>query len=239
MRYFLSAVAFLFIVTSVGAKNFAGDMFNLGIWKLTIPMDDDGDGVADEIAMPLLRYFEDPDFFHLSETGDSVVFRAACGGATTGNSKYPRSELRELKKDGKTKASWSTTSGVHNLTVEFAVNKVPKKKRHVVAAQIHDDDKGLLMVRLEGEKLFLERHDAEDFVLLEDYKPGTFVKLMLIADNGRIRVFLAGKQLTEWKVEAENLYFKVGCYTQSNPDKGDKPDDYAETEFKSVYVMHK
>lgn len=239
MRFLISTAALLILATSVDAKNFAGDMFNLAIWKLTIPMDDDGDGVADEVTMPLLRYFEDPDFFHLSETGDSVVFRAACGGATTKNSHYPRSELREMNKDSKTKASWSTTSGVHNMTVEFAINKVPKKKQHVVAAQIHDEENDLVMVRLEGKKLFLERNDEEDFMLVEDYKLGTFVKLMIIADNGRIRFFLDGKQLLEWEVEAEGLYFKVGCYTQSNPEKGDKPDDYGETEFRSVYVMHK
>ncbi|MDF1657491.1 MAG: polysaccharide lyase family 7 protein [Verrucomicrobiales bacterium] len=239
MRFLIPTVALFIFAASADAKNVAGDMFNLGIWKLTIPMDDDGDGVADEVTMPLLRYFEDPDFFHLSETGDSVVFRAVCGGATTKNSSYPRSELREMKKDSKTKASWSTTSGVHNMTVEFAINKVPKKKQHVVAAQIHDEENDLVMVRLEGKKLFLERHEEEDFMLVEDYKLGTFVKLMIIADNGRIRFFLGGKQLLEWKVEAEGLYFKVGCYTQSNPEKGDKPDDYGETEFRSVYVMHK
>lgn len=239
MRTVLPTAVLLFLCSFAGAKNFAGDMFNLGIWKLTIPMDDDGDGVADEVMMPLLRYFEDPDFFHLSETGDSVVFRAPCGGATTKNSRYPRSELREMNKDSKTKASWSTTSGVHNMTLEFAVNKTPRKKPHVVAAQIHDGENDLLMVRLEGKKLFLERRDEEDFILIEDYKLGTFVKLMLICDNSRIRAFLDKKQVMEWNVEADGLYFKVGCYTQSNPEKGDRPDDYGETEFRSVYVVHK
>ncbi|MEM7602462.1 MAG: polysaccharide lyase family 7 protein, partial [Verrucomicrobiota bacterium] len=202
MRTFFSVAALVLLVSYAGAQNFAGDMFTLTIWKLTIPIDDDGDGVADEVRMPLLRYFEDPDFFHLSETGDSIVFRAQCGGATTENSKYPRSELREMQKDSKTPASWNTTSGSHNLTIEFAFNKLPKKKAHAVAAQIHGGDNDLLMVRLEGKKLFLERRDAEDFVLAEDYKLGTFVKLMIIADNGRIRAFIGGKQLMEWNVEA-------------------------------------
>ncbi|MEM1441231.1 MAG: polysaccharide lyase family 7 protein [Verrucomicrobiota bacterium] len=239
MRFLILFSLFAVLVSFVEAKNYAGDRINLNIWKLTTPLDDNGDGKADEVRMPLLRYFEDPDFFHLSEEGESVIFRAQCGGATTENSKYPRSELRELKKDGKTKASWSTTSGSHNLTIEFAFTKLPKKKDHAVAAQIHDGDNDLLMVRLEGKKLFLERRDEEDFVLVEDYKLGSFVKLMILADNGRIRAFIDGKQLMQWEVEAENLFFKVGCYTQSNPEKGDKADDYAETEFRSVYVMHK
>ncbi|MEM6279562.1 MAG: polysaccharide lyase family 7 protein [Verrucomicrobiota bacterium] len=239
MRLLLPTIFLLLLASTLEAVNYAGDRINLKIWKLTTPIDDDGDGKADEVKLPLLRYFEDPEFFHLSEEGDSVIFRARCDGATTENSKYPRSELRELKKDGKTKASWNTTSGSHNLTIEFAFNQLPRKKPHAVAAQIHDGDNDLLMVRLEGKKLFLERREAEDFVLIEEYKLGTFVKLMILADNGRIRAFIDGKQLMQWEVEAENLYFKVGCYTQSNPEKGDKPYDYAETEFRSVYVMHK
>lgn len=239
MRLLFSVTVFLLLVSTAGAKNFAGDMFTFSIWKLTIPMDDDGDGVADEVMMPTLRYFEDPDFFHLSEAGDSVVFRAPSGGATPERSKYPFSGLRELKKDSKTEASWSTTSGVHNMTLEFAINKTPKKTPHVVAAQIHDGEDGLLAIRLEGKRLFLERKGEENFVLVEDYKLGTFLKVMLIADNGRIRVFLGGTQLLEWEIEAENLFYQVGCYTQSNPKNGDKPDDYGETEFRSVYIMHK
>lgn len=239
MRILVPAVLLLFSFSELGAKNYAGDWINLKIWKLTTPLDDDGDGKADEVKMPLLRYFEDPDFFHLSEEGESVIFRAKCGGATTENSDYPRSELRELQKDGKTKAAWSTTSGSHNLTIEFAFNKLPKKKSHAVAAQIHDGDNDLLMVRLEGRKLFLERRGAEDFVLFDDYKLGTFVKLMILVDQGRVRAFVDGDLQMQWEVEAEGLYFKIGCYTQSNPEKGDKPFDYAETEFRSVYVLHK
>lgn len=239
MRFLQSLMVLFCFPPLAEGGNFAGDMFSLSIWKLTLPMDDNGDGVADEVKMPILRYFEDPDFFHLSGTGDSVVFRAPCGGATTKNSAYPRSELRELQKDGKTKAAWSTTSGTHNLTMEFAINKTPKKKPHVVAAQIHDAENDLLMVRLEGSKLFLERRGAEDFVLVENYRLGDFVKLMLICDNGRIRAFLDSTQVMEWEVEAENLYFKVGCYTQSNPERGDRADDYGETEFRIVYVTHR
>ncbi|MDF1859384.1 MAG: polysaccharide lyase family 7 protein [Verrucomicrobiales bacterium] len=226
--------------TVVLAKNHAGDVFSLDIWKLTIPMDDDGDGVADEVTQPTLRLFEDPDFFFLSEKKDSIVFRTPAGGATTKTSSYPRSELREMKKGGTEKVSWGTNDGkIHNLTVEVAINAIPPKKPHVVCVQIHDSEDDLLMVRLEGKKLFLERNGAEDVMLNDEYELGSFFNLMIIADNGRIRALYEGKQIMEWKIEKDEIYFKAGCYLQSNTEKGDQPDAFGEVEIRKLFVTHK
>lgn len=230
----------ILISQGANAQKHAGDIFTLDIWKLTIPFDDDGDGEADEVTMPTLRYFEDPDFFFLSRTKDSIVFRAHCGAPVTKNSSYPRSELREMQKGGKEKASWGTNDGrVHNMTITAAITAVPEKKKHVVCAQIHDAKDDLLMVRLEGKKLFIERNDLDPVMLDENYELGTFFNLMIIADNGRIRALFEQKQVMEWKIEADELYFKAGCYTQSNPEKGDKPDSYGEVAIKALYVTHK
>ncbi len=240
MKRWLLVIFAIGLIDDVAAKDHAGDVINLSIWKLTIPMDDNGDGVADEVTMPVLRLFEDPDFFFLSDNEESVIFRAKCGGPTTKNSKYPRSELREMKKGGTTKTSWGTNDGkVHNLTISAAINAVPDKKKHVVCAQIHDAEDDLLMVRLEGKKLFIERNKLEPVMLDDDYQLGTFFNLMIIADNGRIRALYERKQVMEWEVDRDGLYFKVGCYTQSNTEKGDKPESYGETAFKSVFVTHR
>lgn len=241
-RYLLpAALCFSLIAVSISwGKNHAGDVFTLLIWKLTIPFDDDGDGRADEVTQPTLRYFEDPDFFHLSEEKDAVVFRVRAGDPTTKNSNYPRSELREMKKGGEEKASWGTNDGkVHNLTIEAAINALPKEKPHVVCAQIHDSTDDLLMVRLEGEKLFLERNGADDVMLDDDYQLGEFFNLMIICDNGRIRALFERKQIMEWKIERDGLYFKAGCYLQSNPEKGEKPDAFGEVAIRKLYVTHK
>jgi len=222
------------------AKNHAGDVIDLSVWKLRIPLDDNGDGVADEVMMPTLRLFEDPEFFHLSEKLDYVIFRAKCGAPTTENSDYPRSELREMKKGGAEETSWGTNDGkVHNLTISAAITALPDKKEDVVCAQIRGREGDLLMIRLEGKRLFIERKGLDPLVLDDDYKLGTFFNLMLIADNGRIRALFERKQVMEWKVEREGLYFNVGCYTQSHRDKGDTSDSYYETAFKSIFVTHK
>jgi poly(beta-D-mannuronate) lyase len=244
---FISRYSLLFAISFslVGAsivlgKNHAGDVFTLLIWKLTIPYDDDGDGEADEVTQPTLRYFEDPDFFHLSEEGNAVIFRTRTGDPTTKNSEYPRSELREMKKGGKDEISWGTNDGkVHNLTIEAAINAIPKKKPHVVCVQIHDAEDDILMVRLEGKKLFLERNGADDVMLNDNYELGTFFNLMLICDSGRIRVIFERKQVMEWKIERDGLYFKAGCYLQSNLEKGDKADAFGEIAIRKLYVTHK
>jgi hypothetical protein len=48
-------------------KKFAGDVFDLDPFFLQIPLDDDDDGCSDIVAMPLLRNFEDPAFFHIDK----------------------------------------------------------------------------------------------------------------------------------------------------------------------------
>ena len=239
MNRWLPAILALGLTGDVAAKD-AGDVINLSIWKLVIPMDDNGDEVADEVSMPTLRLFEDPDFFHLSDDKDSVVFRARCDAPKSECSKYPRSELREMKKGGTGETSWGTNDGkVHNLTFSAAFLAVPDKSKDVVCARIADSEKDLLKVRLKGRKLLIDREDAEPVILDEDYEPGTFFNLMIIADNGRIRALYERKQIMEWQVERDGLFFRVGCYTLSDPDKGDKPDSYGETAFKSVFVTHK
>ena len=79
-------------------------IINLTNWKLTLPT---GDDEPVEVTQPELTQFRDPRYFHVDPVGDGVVFRAPVGGATTGNSEYPRSELREMTASGKKQASWS------------------------------------------------------------------------------------------------------------------------------------
>ncbi|MBL8993880.1 MAG: polysaccharide lyase family 7 protein, partial [Spirochaetia bacterium] len=36
----------------------------------------------------------------------------------------------------------------------------------------------------------------------------------------------------------KGCYFKAGCYTQSNPSKGDDPNDYGRVVIRSLKVFH-
>lgn len=240
MKRLLVTILVLGTLGTVWAKNHAGDIINLSIWKLHIPMDDNGDGVADEVTMPTLRLFEDPAFFHLSDSGDKVVFRARCGDPLSEDSKFPCSELQEMKKGGTEFTSWGTDDGkVHNMTISAAFNAAPEENPHVACARIAGKNEELLAVRLEGKKLLLKRSGTDPVVLDTDYELGTFFNLMIIADNGRIRALLERKQVMEWEVSKDELFFKAGCQTLSTPKNGDKPDAFGETEFESIYITHK
>ena len=135
--------------------------FDLSRWKLTLPIADSGSKKPVEISGVQLQRFQDPRHFFISSAeGSPLVFRAHCDGVTTKNSQYPRCELRELHRSGESDADWSTDSeSLHTMQLRMAISQVPDVKQHVVAAQIHDADDDLLMLRLEGTKLFVERND--------------------------------------------------------------------------------
>ncbi len=167
------------------------------------------------------------------------MLRARCDGVTSKNSEYPRSELREMKRDGKSEASWGTADGkIHSILVVQAITQTPAVKKHVVCAQIHDAKDDVMMVRLEGKKLFIERNKSGDITLDHNYKLGTMFKLKIQAGAGRIKVWYNGSLKMDWELSRTGCYFRVGCYTQSNTKKGDRPDSYGEVVIYKLQVTH-
>ncbi|MEM7697318.1 MAG: polysaccharide lyase family 7 protein [Verrucomicrobiota bacterium] len=221
-------------------KTKIGDIFRLDVWKLTLPIDDDANGKPDEVVMPNLHRFEDPEFFYMNDAFDGVRFRAPVGGVTTENSHYPRTELREMDPGGEERASWGTNDGkTHTLVAILAFTEVPKEKPHLCAVQIHDGKDDVLQLRIEERKVFLERDGADDFLFFEDYELGAFFEIMIISDEGRIRLFKDQKQVLIWETEREGCYFKAGAYVQSNPEKGDDPETVGEVVFRKLWIRHK
>lgn len=211
-----------------------GDVLNLANWKLTLPTGSGDEPV--EIHPPQLISFSD-DSFRLDDTRDGVVFTANAGGFTTENSSYPRCELREL--DGGALASWSNRTGTHTMTLRQAITRVPDVKPHVVAAQIHDAEDDIVMVRLEGTHLFVEYDDGEgEFTLDPNYQLGTPYDLQITAAGGRIQVSYNGRQAGDIPLAGEGWYFKAGTYTQSNPERGEAPEAAGEVVIYALDVQH-
>src|SRR5262249_13030697 len=104
---------------------YPAQLLNLTNWKLTLPIDTSAPGSPDEILQPALATFKIDPYFELNPSSTGVLFNAPCGGATTGGSSYPRSELREMSSGGSTAASWSTTSGTHTMVVREAITHLP------------------------------------------------------------------------------------------------------------------
>lgn len=211
-------------------------VLDLTNWKLTLPVDTPHAGVPDEIKQPELASFVLHPYFWRS--GGGVVFRAHAGGATTANSGYPRSELREMTAGGSQNASWSNTAGSHSMTIRQAITHVPDVKPHVVAGQIHDGSDDVVMIRLEGTRLFVEGSSNDLGELDPNYALGTPFTVQVIAQDGHIYVHYNGVPKVTYARAGSGFYFKAGCYTQSNPSRGDAPGAYGEVIVYGLHVSH-
>ncbi len=218
-----------------------GDVLDLGPWKLTLPIDDPREaGSPWEILQPELATFSIDPHFMLDASGEAVIFQAHAGGTTTDNSGYPRSELREMTADGAELASWSTSEGTHTMTMVQAITALPEVKPHVVAGQIHDAEDDVVMIRLEGEHLFVEGGGDELGTLDDAYVLGTEFTVVVEAHDGEIDVYYEDLSRPAVTVprDVDGCYFKAGAYTQSNEEQGDAPDAYGEVVIRDLVVEH-
>lgn len=230
----LQRACFSFLSLALATNSFAqetpGRILDLRSWRLTLPIEDERrPDVPQEVNQPELDGFTEEGIFFTREGG--VVFRAHCGGVTTKGSNYPRCELREMVAGGRKpqRAGWATTDTMpHRLEMRVSITHTPSEKPHVVCAQIHDAEDDLIMVRLEGKKLFVE-HESDRIAWLErNYRLGTPFDLGIEASNGEVQISYNEQVVLTWSKEAAGCYFKAGCYTQSNPEKGDDSTDYGE-----------
>ncbi len=225
--------------TSHGARK-PGDVFDLSNWKLQLP-----DGSSGHMYPELASY--QGSNFGLSKAGDGIAFRAQVGGSTTPNSKYPRSELREMA--GKGEAAWNGTSGTHTLSLTEAVTQLPPVKPQVVTAQIHDSKNDIVEVLADGKRsstkgkvaICVRYGGKEQQTCLDDnYVLGSRYTVDLTVTNGRIVVSYNGQKKLEFNATGatNTYYFKAGCYTQSNTQKGDAPDAAGEVIIYNAKVTH-
>lgn len=210
-------------------------MLDLRAWKLTLPAGRRHDPM--ELRQPHLGRAGNGSYFRL-RPDRGVMFRAPVGGVTTENSKYPRTELREMTSDGRREAAWSSRSGRHVMTLTQAITATPRAKPHVVAGQVHDDEDDVVMVRLEGRRLFVESDGDDVGVLDPAYRLGRRFTVSLEATSAGIRVTYNGSRTVHVRAVGRGWYFKAGCYVQSNPDRGDRPAAYGEVVIYRLAVRH-
>lgn len=208
------------------------EILNLRNWKLTIPVGKEESPT--EIKQPVLATFDDPKHFFVRNR--EVVFKAEVEGVTTSGSHYPRTELREMF--GSSLASWTNKAGTHVMTITQTITHLPEAKPHVVAGQIHDAKDDVVMIRLEGKRLFVESRGDEMGDLNTNYSLGTEFTVTITADRTGINVGYNNSNPVHIPGIYTGCYFKAGCYTQSNPSKGDKPGAYGEVSIQNLTVVH-
>ena len=214
LTFILVCSLFFLPFTNIQASQKAIDLKN---WKLTLPTSDPKG--PDEIKQPALNSFQN-EWFKTDAEG-AIHFKAPISGVTTKRSNYPRSELREMIKDGKTNASWSSKKGTHTLLLEEAITALPKTKKHIVVVQIHDAKDDILVVRLEGSKLWINVNGKNVHLLNASYKLGERFSIKFVVNNGQSQVFYNGSTSPVYalKKSYSGAYFKAGSYPQSNCSK--------------------
>lgn len=215
-----------------------GTIIDLTNWKLELPIDTSRSGTPDEVKFPELKTFSLDPFFTLNAAKNGVRLRGYVGGVTTKGSSYPRSELREMTNGGVDKASWSSSSGYHSMTITQAITHLPAVKNHIVAGQIHDASDDVIMIRLEGSQLFVESGGKSIGGLDSNYTLGTIFTIRIVATESAVNVYYNNILKVTYKKAGSGYYFKAGCYTQSNPSKGDSPDDYGEVVIYNLAIEH-
>ncbi|MFA5961273.1 MAG: polysaccharide lyase family 7 protein [Parcubacteria group bacterium] len=221
-------------------------LIDLTNWKLTLPITSPSDPTQPlEILQPELATYQLRPWFQLAPDKKGVLFRAPVNAPTTSNSSYPRCELREMTDSGTQEFFWPSTSGTHTLFLDEAITAVPQYKPDVVAGQIHGDTDDLIVVRLEGQKLYLARSKANLFTLDDNYVLGTRFTIKFVASNGQVTVYYNNSATPIYTLEkkVKQAYFKVGVYTQSNCKTEQSPelctaDNYGEVMVYQAKVTH-
>lgn len=145
-----------------------------------------------------------------------------------------------MQDGGARPASWSTSEGVHTMTITQAITAVPPAKPHVVAGQIHDADDDLIMIRLEDDRLFVEGGGDELGDLDPEYALGEVFTVRIEASGGTIDIYHDDLQTPAVSVDRDvgGCYFKAGAYTQSNLETGDDADAQGEVVIHDLQVVH-
>ena len=236
-------------------------MENYDQWKMTFP-----DGEEEKQL-----YEVSNEYFYVNDAGNGIVFHVPIrkSNGSTPNSNYIRSELREREADGSSDIYW-TTDGTHVVYVEQAITHLPIVKDHLVATQIHGNkDDGIddaMVLRLEDEHLFLSFNGGklrDDLTIKTNYKLGTVHEVIFEVVNGKHYVYYSedggleqayingsasgylvkdGSNNYVMDLDYDQSYFKIGNYTQSNPDvEGNYADDdnnYGEVVVYDFWIDH-
>jgi hypothetical protein len=226
------AIAAAFAAADVSAA--PGANFNLGSYNLQLPVLSNG-SVKQVSGSQLEGGYSDAYFY--SGSSGQMVFWAPVTGGTTPNSKYPRSELRQVSP-----SDWSL-SGTHTLTATCKVTKVPSNGR-VIIGQIHGNASGSEVCKLlwnSGAVEFRYKTDArvEQGFNLGNYNVGTTLNYTIRCSNKAITVTVNGRSATRtysnsmW--QSDRYYFKAGSYVQDNTGTSSEG---ARVEFTALSTSH-
>lgn len=238
--------------------SFPAHAIDLTNWKLTLPVDSRNGFTGKAVEYKQLGNVKNSEFFRNS---DGLIFRVPSNGATTSGSKYPRSELREMKNG--TEYYWTTAQG-GELTATLEVDELPVtkegKKGRIVIGQIHGPDDELCRLYYDNGTLYFyddkagSKRKETKFVLKSPDGKEPQIKLdekfdySILVKGGYLTVQANYKGVTYkasekigsfWK--GKKLYFKAGVYSQVGrlgSKAGTTGTGYAQATFYDIDMRH-
>jgi len=218
-----------------------GGNFDLSLWELQEPI---GGSISPaQLVGP--NGFQDSYFFTNPNDG-SLTFWDPEMGATTSNSKFPRSELREMTADG-ADADWAVT-GTNTLSARLKATQIPN---HVCVGQIHlgtgapASTKPLLELFYYATGaivLAIEQTPAGGNLVpysVGSVPVGTKWSYVIGLSGNTISLAINGHASQTFTMSPtfnnEHMYFKAGAYNQS---VGSSTTIGAKVQFYSLQIFH-
>lgn len=222
-----------------------GGNFDLSVWELQEPVGAPTTIPPSQLMGP--NGFQDKYFF-TDPTDGSMSFWDPENGATTANSNYSRSELREMNPNGSA-ANWATTSGTHRLSATVKATVIPD---HVAVGQIHigqgtpSSTKPLL-------ELFYFASGAIELMIEQSPAGGNGIRhpitnvplgtkwsyVIELSSGNTISLTVNGGTAQTWQMSPtynqEGMYFKAGDYDQTS---GSSSTLGAKVQFYALKVFH-
>jgi len=210
-------------------------VIDLTRWKLSLPIAGN-DGQPQTIGPAGLGSYNS-SYLELNSDRSGVTFRTNVGGAIQEDSKFPRTELREMSGPD-TEAAWSNDTGTHVMTITEAITQLPPKHPSIVAGQVHSQDEYIVLIRLDGRKLYVKSAGTNKGTLDDNYQLGAKFTVKIEAKDGHIRVFYNDTPKVDLTRNCTGCYFKAGAYLQTNPDYGDDKRSWGEVQIYRLDVTH-
>lgn len=186
------------------------DVLDLRHWTVMLPTGSQGDPDNEYVLGRSI-----PNTLFVRDGG--VVFRCPANGFHSPNSKYARTELRQMADDDWTKAAWSST-GSHSLEAELSIDASHlTARRRINGLQIHDGgDDVCQIMRHETLGLGLMHADGKAWEPIDPgYVDGTRFTCKITAEKHRILVDYNGRRAVDISKSGSGWYFKAGAYLQS------------------------
>lgn len=198
--------------------------FDLRQWKLTLPIPNSSGGPLEIKKDALMTYAS--KYFYLDDKGKMTFWTPVNGKlATTSNSTYPRTELREIiGADERDDWNWE---GHHTLQACLWVAQTSVSKK-VIVGQIHSYDQPLVKLQWYNGEVYAQIKRQEDGlngeIKTKLATPGTSQFCYTIDSNaGVVTVSVKGGGTAtydyvgtdpNWKTQ--KFYFKAGSYCQEH-----------------------